>query len=520
MGSRALDAVLWAGGFDADPAALAEADPGDVITALDIHRVAGRFLGRLADQPTTRVDAGLLQAVRASHARDTATAARLDADASWVAQGVKDHPAWDGRPLVLLKGNCASHLLGDPHARRHTSDLDVLTGDGARYGGIFEGLGYTRLANRACHEDATFAAADRSPLDLHGYFPVWRYPAAPHTVAHGGGLAMADWPTTRRLTYETVLTDSVPHPGSPSGTLRIPDVTTATLLLCAHVFKDYVEPPFIQPLAKVRLAELCEIRDLARHPKFDAARFTELATEHAAQDAVGFVRQLLTDLDALPPTLNLTQWPTRDGYPQEAAFGVLVDAGSGLPDLLVRSDTLGTAAEAVGHTVVPVGRAPVSVAVDPAHGAAGAPALWSTPPAHPKEVFTLDCQVAEVDDGISLVFHSPRGLGVYLDELLLCFGNELVHTARDVYQAGFREFPWATPAGATWEIDAAGWHVSFLVPRAVLDRHRDAEGRVPLLVCGTRFVEMPDSEWDDFFRRCVSSVLVPLILAPADTDQG
>ncbi|MFI9462931.1 nucleotidyltransferase family protein [Streptomyces xiamenensis] len=523
MGNPVLDAVLWAGGFSDDATALSGGRVGDIAGALEVHRVAGRFLVRVAENPTIRVSDGLLDAARRSHAHHAGAAARVETDAAWVEKGVRSHPAWDGRPVLLLKGNSAAHLLGAAGFPRLTSDLDLLTADPVRYGRIFEDLGYHRLANSACHEEATFSSPDRSPLDLHGYFPVWRYPQGTYQAPNGaGGLAMADWVSTRKLEYDTILAGSVPHPASEAGTLRIPDVTTATFLLCAHVFKDYVEMPFVQPIAKVRLAELCEIRDLAHHPDFDADRFAALVRDHQAQDVLAFARHVLTGLDALPaPLAGAGRSGSRDSFPQEAGFGLLVDVGTEVADMLVRQDTLGSAPEGIGTTHVEVGPTPVTFSVRADGRDGSVPALWSTPPAHPEEVFAVECGVSETDGEILFTFHSARGLGVYLDEIAVCLGNELLHTARDVHEAGFRVFPYASATASAWHVDASGWRVTLRVPAETVRRHRTADGHVPALICCTRFVEMPASDWDAFYRRCISSVLIPVRLSPAaPTPQG
>jgi hypothetical protein len=507
--------------LDADGTSLHDADHALFLDALTTHKIAGRFLNRVESEPGAGVPAELTRRVKEIYQEGISAADRLDRDAAWLADSIVRHPKWDGRPLVLIKGNAASHYLTGPRARRSSSDLDLLISEPERYQSIIEEFGYLKDWFNFCHEQAVMGNPERSWVDLHEYFPIWRYPKGPYQTVEGHDLRMTDWVSGGRLEYETVLETSRVHPGIGAPAIRMPDATMTAFILCLHIFHDYVAPALTQPLAKVRLIELCELSDLAGCADFAADRFTRLVMDHRATDAAALSLRLLRALGFPLGGLDGIAVPAPAGYPQEIGFGLLIDVRTPVPDLIVRSDSFGRIFDLVGPTDIrldPGTDISTRNAREQAEG--GLPAVFrSTPTAHPDGNFDFVCTIRE-SDGFAVFDMTAAGPpGAFFDEFVLFFGNEIVHAAYDVYRAGFRNPPPESGCAATWDLKDDSWRVVVRVPRTMLVRHRGADGGVRAILQAGRFREKLNNSWTDFYRRSVSSACMPLRIHLTDVRQ-
>lgn len=487
-----VETLLWAAGLDDAAHPTRPSDEAEFLDAVRRHRIAGRLLNHASPFP--------LDAVERLYARNMSDADDQRADLEWLAASAPDRS-----PVIVIKGNAASHFLRGRRVRRRTWDLDLMVSDPRRYEQVLTGIGYRPTGANFPHEAACLNRAGRTSVDLHRYFPVWRYPEGPYrAVEAGGAQRMTDWVSSGRLDYDTVLASSVDHPEVAG--LRMPDLTMTAFILCLHIFHDFVAPALSQPLAKVRLIELCELRDLGQHDGFDVAAFRELVETHRAHDAVGLARRLLAEAGAEVGALAAVEVPPRRTYPQEIGFGLLVEPDTQLGDLLVRGDTLGRIPEVLGGTEVAV------TPHRPWHGDTRhlASVLHSTPVAHPDADFDFTLDVSEVDGAVGLRMAAEGGPGAFFDEFVLFFGNEIVHAAYDGYREAFRDPPPESGARARWHIDADGWTVDVRVPTETFARHRTADGTVPAIVQGGRFVEPLNDSWNDFYRRSVSSSCMAL----------
>jgi hypothetical protein len=519
---RTVQALLWASGLAADETSLHDADHDLFIEALTRHKIAGRFLNRVEKEPDVRIPGDLTQRVKEIYHEAVSGADRLDRDAAWLAENIVRHPKWDGRPLVLLKGNAASHYLSLPRARRSSSDLDLLISEPKRYQAIIEEFGYSESWLNFCHEQAVLGHHERSWVDLHEYFPIWRYPTVPyHAVSNGYDMRMTDWVSGGRLEYETVLETSRVHPGVAIPEVRVPDATMTAFIICLHIFHDYVAPALVQSLAKVRLIELCELSDLACGDDFTVDRFAHLVLSHRATDAVALSLRLLRTLGFPMGGLAKVDVPEPATYPQEIGFGLLIDVRTPVADLLVRSDSFGRIFELIKPTDIRLSQgAEISTrsARDQAEG--GPPAVFrSTPTAHPDGDFDFDCSIRESDGLVVFDMTAFGRPGAFFDEFVLFFGNEIVHAAYDVYREGFRNPPPESGCDATWHLNDESWRVVVRVPHAMLVRHRAGDGRVRAILQAGRFLEPLNNSWTDFYRRSVSSACLPLRIHLADTGQ-
>lgn len=298
------DAVLcWAAGGDEVPAADLEPDEDVLLDLVDRHALSGRLLRRLASTPgppwagpglrdglTTLYDGsrGLLEA----HAHAAAEIVGL--------LGAAPEP-------VLVKGISTFLTTGADHTVR-CGDIDLVCADGDRLIEVLTGLGYHRTRPAFLHEIGEFTR-DATEIDVHAYFPVYSYtgldsddlePARHDGVWRQRGHRMA----LRRIGWADMdrgrLRTPVGH-----GHVSVPDPCLSAIVLSAHAFMNFTNVWSISHREKpyVRLGELADLADLARHPDFDAERFLQLVDRFDAGDAVrwaGWASTVLTGSSPLP----------------------------------------------------------------------------------------------------------------------------------------------------------------------------------------------------------------------------
>lgn len=176
-------------------------------------------------------------------------------------------------PFIQLKGISAYEHLGQLKSRlRPSNDLDIIGADVVP----LSKMGYRRFKSGICHELGAFSHDSLPWIDLHEYFPSWR-------IENG-------MVKSRRIDLDTIRNHSK-WSQCWSGKLRIPDITMTCLIICSHLYADYIEHPMLRE-APVRLAEIFEFEELSRHPDFDPHVFDELAGQFDAADAVQFVHNV------------------------------------------------------------------------------------------------------------------------------------------------------------------------------------------------------------------------------------
>jgi hypothetical protein len=508
--------LLWSGGmengeFDAE--VLLEPESLELLSQ---HRVIGRFLDRMeALDPlrplSSRSD---LTGFINRHEQHSANADLVESDALDLVRTMSESEHWDGRPVILLKGNSANYHIASGRTRRRTGDLDLLPADPERFQAILESLGYEKIAGNWCHEHAKLGRAHHAGIDLHRYFPVWRYPGETYMESESNGqiLRMSDWVRSEHLEYDAILDMSVPLPGDLTGFLRIPDVTMTAFILVLHVFKDFVAPPLTYSVAKVRLFELCEIRDLLAHPSFSAASFEVLMQRYRAEDAVAFVGRLYEEAGTAPMLLPRPQGAGLGSFPQEIGYGLLVDARTPLRDMLARTDGFGRTFDVLGAADIDLGSR-TRVSTRERANPAGFKVFKSSTEDPSDGTFDFDCDIWLDDTTVVFSMEVLRPAGVFFDEFVLFFGNEEVHTAHLGHKGGVLSVPPpASGSTAEWTVGADAWSVQVRVPLAQFERHRGENGSVLALLHGGTFKELPGERWDDLYRRSISSAVVPLRL--------
>lgn len=490
--------------------------PDDLLlAAVSAHRISSRFLARVAGSGES-IPERIVEEVKKVERAQLSAAEKIEEDTSWITETITGHPEWDDVPLLAIKGNASSYLTGISESRRGTSDLDLLTSDPELCKRILEAVGYRSNGDIfGGHEAANLYSASRCDVDLHWYCPSWRLPGRPYSrrTTDGKELLMTEWIHGDRLDYNTILEDSVPHPVISHPWLRIPSTTTSMLIICLGIFRDYVVNN--QEIAAVRLSDLCEVVELRNAIGFDVTRFRSLVDRCRAQDCVTFtsyaVDQLFDHEDVL--RLGVTGTPC----PQMIGIGQLFDTRPHLFDLLVRRDNFGNALQDMkanellpGHhsSVVRVRADGVTVDRLPAY------AVRSVPPARAgdKDV-EFDCTITSADSGTTLDIRGLFPPGPFRDVVKIVLRHTTIVTGYDGYRSAARYPNPTADCSVTWRVHNEGWSVRIDLTASAIRAHRTSIAATPMIIHCCRFLEPPGDSWDDYYRKAVSSVSVPVVLA-------
>ena len=299
------DVLKWAAGstrplpqFDGmdEPRLLAllGVDETALLQQLLEHRLTQRFLWRYCVERPAWANAALLG--RLSLAQGAAQG-RLVRHIRAVAEIRAALPVRDA-PLLTLKGATTFALGGDSRALRYSHDLDLCYDDLPLLWETLHSLGY-QGKRHFTHEYGKLSRGEVT-IDLHEYFPVFAYPAG--LIAHDFTQPASNSVTLcgpqrleeSRINYEDLRRNAVNGRALQTEALTVVNATLATLLLCAHAFKNYVVGPhYLSNNRATKLAELGEIADLTRFYEFDALEFQKLVRQYDARDAVEFCRHLL-----------------------------------------------------------------------------------------------------------------------------------------------------------------------------------------------------------------------------------
>jgi hypothetical protein len=485
-----------------------------LLAAMATHRVASRFLARVAESGTGFSER-FIGEVRKIEAAQLKAADAVEQDANWLADVITRHPRWDRMPFVIVKGNAASHLTHVKWSRRATADIDLLTSDPVLYQEILESAGYLiRGDNFGGHEAANLYSADHCDVDLHRYCPSWRVPDRSYSrwTSNGDELHMTDWIRCEPLGYDLVLDGSVSHPAVSSAWSRMPDATTSMLIICLEVFRDYVANN--QDMATIRLSDLCEVVELRNCEEFDEARLAQLVRQCRARDSVALTSHLVDQLFGRTDYLGLGLTdPVR--VPQMIGIGQLFDTGPRLSDLLLRRDNFG---HSLSHmmpnelasrdlpSTIEVRAASVAVNGQPAR------AVRSVPPAHLGDgAVEFDCTMSMTGEGVAVDIHGLWPPGPFREVVKIVLRHGTIVTSYDGYCSGFRYPSPALGCSAVWQLGSDGWKVRVEIPSTLLSTGR-APVTVPVIVHCCRFLEPPTDSWDLYYRKVVSSVSVPVLL--------
>lgn len=279
--------LLWAAGLDVPPPDGLILDEDLLLAMVDRHALAGRLLRRLqVSPPPPWATSSVLSRLAALYDE---TRARLCLHTEAAAQIVAEFSA-SSQP-VLIKGISTYLVTGAAHTVR-CGDIDLVCSDGDRMIEVLTGLGYHRTRDPFMHEVGEFTR-EETEIDVHAHFPVHGYtgldrsgldptafPGVWHQMGYRMSVCEVDWTDLDRGRIRT-------PDGAPAG-VSVPDPCMMAIILCAHAFMNFTNIWSISHREKpyVRLGELADLQDLAKHPAFDSGRFLRMVSEFGASDAV------------------------------------------------------------------------------------------------------------------------------------------------------------------------------------------------------------------------------------------
>jgi hypothetical protein len=306
------DAVLcWAGGLDIPPPDDTVFDDELLLDLVDRHALSGRLLRRIDSTALPRwmspdLYRGLItlytdaKALLYSHAASAAEIAAHFGDQS---------------EPILVKGISTYLVTWKPQTIR-CGDIDLVCANSGRLIEVLNQLGYRRTRDAFMHEIGEFTRG-LTEVDAHGYFPVHSYaglhrsdldPSSHDGIWYQQGSRMS----LRKIDYQDLAQDRIRRTVGIAGTtgqVSVPDPCLLAIILCAHAFMNFTNVWSIshRPKPYVRLAELADLQELARHEAFDRDRFLMLVRQFDATDAVhwaGWASMTLTGQNALPVEIS------------------------------------------------------------------------------------------------------------------------------------------------------------------------------------------------------------------------
>ncbi|WP_457513958.1 nucleotidyltransferase family protein [Streptomyces sp. TE33382] len=268
----------------------------ELVEALVAHRLTGRFLARWADSAQPE---GYFEVVGSLAEIDARIAARAQAHTAHVLrlQSLGDQD----RPTLLIKGFTPHYNTRGRAPHHGSSDIDLLPRDPVEFMSLARSLGYQDFERYVGFHEVGYLvlgdAEDRESqvmLDIHRGFPVFAFP---HSQDGGHRVEgrididpMGSDPSAIRslISYEDLAEQwhwvDVPH-----GRIAMLRPEAATLVTCAHIYKNCTNRAWRYPMANLPLGELADALDMAREDEFDAQRFRDLVERFHATDAVAFV---------------------------------------------------------------------------------------------------------------------------------------------------------------------------------------------------------------------------------------
>ena len=289
-----LDILKWAAGSDRAPKTPANSvDRRLLLFATKEHRLQGRLLSRLERAPQRWADKVLVGLLRATSSQVQERARQHNQAIREIARAYRQYSSFE-RPLIIIKGQSAYRLIGDASVVRWSRDLDIVCDDPAQLAKVLSSLGYADG-----HEPKSYSFTElrrgRVIVDIHRYYPVYTL-SADFAASIDPAQNPKVWLQSvdvriNQINYSDLQERSVPLT-TVDGHVAIPDPNMTALIACAHAFRDclHLVP---RKFAAARLAELCEIRELIRHPGFAAETFLEIVERFGADSAVQFIAGLL-----------------------------------------------------------------------------------------------------------------------------------------------------------------------------------------------------------------------------------
>jgi hypothetical protein len=486
------EALLWAVVASAQPqaarSAAADLTPVPVsalIAVASAHRITSRLVALAAHAPSS-FTSEQLSALRAVSEADDQHAACLSDELSELARRCAVSASGFGGKLIHLKGNSAAHHLSPAGYRRHSNDIDLISTSPETLISVMSLAGFRRHSEGMCHEASTMVSPNGKFFDVHRYFPAWQYVEAGSTPY---------LTKSRRLDYRDLVAGAVPDPDVSREDVLIPGPEMTAILLCFHVFKDYIEPPFLTQIAKVKMGELAEFLELHGMIQFDRVKFMALATEYGGRDAVEFVTTVIKDLGL---SLDITQVRRLGAYKREIIRGIAHEEAFDAKQLLIRNLEIEPDIPAKRITI---GRRGQVGLVDTRENIG---VKRNTQSLHPPLEIRASISVSK-DHDVTLRIATNGRSACHKDEVTISIGSDLLRVQRTVDGGHVSVDGGTGDASVAWKDHLEGYVMTLVFPhlisRRILDRNRTSS-----LLIGAQMYSSPITEdWNEMYESSLVS---------------
>ncbi len=291
-----LDILKWAAGAITPLPRLDNVDQDLILECVREHRLEGRLLRRLKSETQPWAGQALLNELEA---RQSTSERRVKLQIESMKEIHCDY-SLSGQTVIAIKGYTAYFLLGELAALRASWDVDILCSNTSGMRETLTRLGYEWRPNESVdeHHGSPRAYGRDLDVDTYDFIPVWRYPKEATVENLDPRLNPGVWdqvthPLHSEISVADLLEYSVIGRGPEAGSLIVPDPAMAILIVCTHLFADFLRR-FPRRLATLPLVHLAEICELSKHPSFDQQRFASLVRRFNALESVEFASRLLT----------------------------------------------------------------------------------------------------------------------------------------------------------------------------------------------------------------------------------
>ena len=323
------DILCWAAGAPVDVSGIPSVNPQRLLAWIARHKLAVRFVRRAqAERPhwLTRVLSIPLwqegRQIRSTVERHI-TAAQEIANAAQ-ALGLS--------PPIPLKGFTTYALTGDEGVQRPSSDLDILADDPEALIALLTRLGFVDTRGHCRDHEVAKMQRGGVKVEIHRYVPVLSYPEALSDNLDGAdqtGWSLQTEGLTgecRQIGYADLRQNLMAGTAPETMSLCLPSPTLASLVLCVHSYRDYVERGMAWLNHPIPLADLADLRDLVALPDFDADTFCAFAESIGAQHSVEVTVRMLETWLGVSPLPSLAGPPSvfhrRSIFPQRVSWGL------------------------------------------------------------------------------------------------------------------------------------------------------------------------------------------------------
>ncbi|MFE6075210.1 hypothetical protein ACFVQB_12110 [Paenibacillus sp. NPDC057886] len=201
---------------------------------------------------------------------------------------------------IVIKGASIYGITGDLRTIKRSNDIDIIYSDFILLESVLTEMGFEKdeMNETSKHEHSLMVRGDIL-IDIHKYIPILKYS---ESIINKAMKAKRTESTilfesfTKMEEYSVDYVELGRHSFSDYSNLglRVPAINYQVLILCAEIFRDYVNSQS-HFSSGIIIADLLDVMELIRHPTFQMSQFITI-TNGERRLSVSFVAHLLKEL--------------------------------------------------------------------------------------------------------------------------------------------------------------------------------------------------------------------------------